>query len=461
VVARLLIERLVAGGTGLAQLHGMKVFVPFSAPGERVKARLVLKKRDYAVAAIEEVIEPSPDRVTPPCPYFGDCGGCQLQHLKYEAQLVAKKLIIADALQRIGRIFVPVRNITPADPVFRYRNKTQYPVGRTRGHKPVAASQVQPAQIVDRRSQIVDSPAVGFYRHETHDLVDIPSCLLHPETFDRMRQVFLDSLVATGEQPYDEKTDKGNVRHLLLKTNGAEHLAVVVTRTESLAPRVVQSLAGEPGVAGVIQNLNPDRTNRILGDRFVVHSGRDWLDLKVLDRTFRVSPGAFFQVNLPQAEEICRKVLKFLAPTGDEELLDLYSGVGMLSLAAARFVKAVTGIEYDETSVRDARLNAERNNEPNARFIAADVDASVSQVARADLVVLDPPRKGCSPTTLKALTMLKPRRMVYVSCSPATLARDLNVLETLGYRATDVEPVDMFCQTSHVEVVCRLEPGPA
>jgi len=453
VVARLKIDRLVAGGTGLAQLHGMKVFVPFAAPGESVQARVVVRKRDYAVAELVEVLEPSPDRVAPPCPYFGACGGCQLQHLKYEAQLVAKKLIINDALQRIGRVFVPVRNIPPADPIFRYRNKTQYPVGRVRGLP-------GPGQIVDRKPEIVDSPAVGFYRHETHDLIDIPSCLLHPEPFDRVRRVFLDALLATGEQPYDEETDKGNIRHLMMRTNGAEHLAVVMTRTESLAPEVVQALAGEPGVTGVVQNVNPDKTNRIVGERFLVHSGRDTLDIKVLDRTFRVSAGSFFQVNLTQAEEICRKMLKFLAPGGDEELLDLYSGVGMLSLVAARFVKTVTGIESDETAVADARLNAERNSEPNARFMAGDVDTLISQVTKADLVVLDPPRKGCSPATLKALTLLKPRRMVYVSCIPATLARDLNVLETLGYRATDIEPVDMFCQTSHVEVVCRLEPGP-
>ncbi len=435
----LTVERLVAGGNGLARHDGLSVFVPFSAPDDRVIARLVVRKRDYAVAEIEQLLEPSRLRVIPPCPYYGRCGGCQLQHISYQGQLAVKRLMVEDALRRIGRIFVPVADITPADPALRYRNKTQYPVGHS--------------------NQKGDTPVVGFYRRESHDLLDVPECMLHPIRFDELRAVFTDAVTRAREKPYDERAGDGNIRHLVLRTNGAECLAVVATRTDGLDRRVIDALAGSDGVTGVVQNINPHTTNRILGDRFVTRSGSSALTMRTLEMDLGVAAGSFFQVNLSQAEVLCRKVLKFLEPTGDEELLDLYSGVGMIALAAARLVRSVIGVESDDNAVANARLNAERNGIRNARFVAGDVDRYVGQSARADLVVLDPPRKGCRPETLRLVAGLRPRRLVYVSCNPATLARDLALLVSLGYNTTAVEPVDMFPQTSHVEVVCRLDPA--
>ncbi|MBN2537467.1 23S rRNA (uracil(1939)-C(5))-methyltransferase RlmD [candidate division WOR-3 bacterium] len=433
MVVELAVDRVVAGGAGLAEHEGRKVFVPFAAPWERVRARLVSSKRDYAVARIEEVLEPSPVRVEPRCPLYGRCGGCQFQHISSEGQLVVKKLVLADALQRIGKVFTVVRNCAGSSEPWHYRNKTQYPLAE--GPRPL----------------------VGFYRAGTHQVIDAPACLVHPPAFDRLRRDFVDALERSREPVYDERSHRGNVRHLIVRGTGRELLAIVVTRTGRLAPTLVESLAASPGVAGVVQNINPDRTNRILGPRFRVFAGRDYLEQRILGRRLRVSAPSFFQVNTAAAEALCRKVLKHLAPTGAEHVLDLFSGVGMLTLAVAGFVRRVTGIELDPDAVKDAQSNAAANDIPNCDFVCGDVDRAIEAVEHADAVVIDPPRKGCAPATLDRVAALRPKRIVYVSCHPATLARDLARLAGHGYRVRDVEPVDMFPQTFHVEAVASLD----
>lgn len=440
MVVELAIDRIVAGGTGLAVLDGLKVFVPYAAPWERVRARLVSRKKDYAVARIEAVIEPSPVRVEPACPIFGSCGGCQLQHISYEGQLVVKKLIVNDSLQRLGRVFVPVHNMPAELPPWRYRNKTQYPVR-------ACASNPGPGV------------RIGFFRSGTHDLLDVPSCLLHPESFDRLRSAVLGCFADSGETPYDEARHDGNVRHLIIRAGAREPglLVILVTRTNSVSPNLVEHLAREPGVTGVVQSVNPDKTNRILGSGLRLLAGQAHVSQTVLDKEFLVSAPSFFQVNAGQAERLCRKVLKLAAPEGHERVLDLFCGVGMISLALAGFTSQVTGIELAPEAVADAVRSAQVNGVENVRFLAADVDEILPSIGRADIVVLDPPRRGCTPGTLKEVGAIGPRRIIYVSCNPPTLARDLRLLEELGYRTTDVELVDMFPQTHHVEVVARLD----
>lgn len=434
MVVDLQIDRLVQGGDGLAQLEGMKVFVPYAAPQERVRARIVIRKKDYAVARIQEVIEPSPLRVEPRCPYFGDCGGCQLQHVDYHGQLVVKKLFVNETLQRVGRIYVPVRNITGVIEPWQYRNKTQYPAAAN-GHV-----------------------RIGLFRSGSHEIVDVETCLLHAPEFDELRKVALAAMSGV-ETGYREASHTGNIRHVVLRraTPGNEILVIVVTRTSGLAPAVVEGLAAQPDVVGIVQSLNPDRTNRIMGRSTKVLTGRGELHIGILNRMLRVSAGSFFQVNTAQAEELCRKVLRHLAPEPGDTVVDLYSGVGMLALVMADSVRDVVGIEVDPVAVEDARHNAVAAGAVNAEFVCGDVDEAIDGVERADLVVLDPPRKGCRAHTLERIAALRPRRIVYVSCNPPTLARDLAILEQLGYAAQDVEPVDMFPQTSHVEVITRLE----
>lgn len=437
MVVELLIDKLVQGGDGLATHEGMKVFVPYSAPQERVRARIVTQKRDYAVAEIQEILEPSPLRVSAPCPYYGACGGCQLQHINYQGQLVVKRLYLNEALQRIGQIFVPVRHVTVEAAPWHYRNKTQYPVGTTG-----------------------DGMAIGFYKRGTHDLLDVPECLLHPVEFDRLREAMRAVFATTGETGYDEARHDGNIRHIVLRqsTQDGGLLAIVVTRTPEFSTRAAELIAEQPGVVGVAQSMVPSRTNRIMGSRTKVLAGRGYLHQSVLDKTFRVSAPSFFQVNVEQAEELCRKVLKHVAPKGDELVLDLYSGVGVISLIVAPFVQQVTAIEFDSTAVEDAMVNAQAQGVRNIEFVCGDVSRAISQVASIDVVILDPPRKGCPAETLRRIADLKPKRIIYVSCNPATLARDLATLEQLGYTTYEIEPVDMFPQTFHVEVIARLGP---
>jgi len=437
MVVELLIDKLVQGGDGLATLDGMKVFVPFSAPQERVSARIVTQKRDYAVAEIDEILEPSPLRVSAPCPYYGVCGGCQLQHINYQGQLVVKKLYVNEALQRIGQVFVPVRNVTTEAEPWHYRNKTQYPVGSTG-----------------------NGMAIGFYKRGTHDLLDVPACLLHPMEFDRLRETIHAILAAAGETGYDEAKHDGNIRHIVLRqgTRDGGLLAIVVTRTPQFDARAAELIAEQPGVTGVVHSVVPARTNRIMGSQTTVLYGSGHLNQSVLDKSFQVSAPSFFQVNIQQAEELCRKILKHVAPKGDELVLDLYSGVGMISLLVAPFVQQVTAIEADATAVEDARANAQAQGVRNVEFMCGDVTREISRVASTDVVILDPPRKGCPAETLRRIAALKPRRIVYVSCNPATLARDLATLEQSGYTTHEIEPVDMFPQTFHVEVIARLGP---
>ncbi len=465
-MVELVVDRIVAGGTGLAQLDGLKVFVPFAAPQERVRARITVRKKDYAVAQIAEILEPSPIRVPARCPFYGACGGCQLQHLSYEGQLIVKKLFVNDALQRIGRVFVPVRNISGRSEPWRYRNKTQYPVQPQEPNQALrqdySASLTQSStpeqeQTAARADRAASRPKVGFYRQDSHVLLDIPTCLLHPEAFDRIRAGAVEAIFAADETAYDERNHKGNIRHLMFRTSGTETVVTVSTRTQNIKPLLVERLAALAGVSGIVQTVNPDRTNRILGNRTVLLAGRAELHFQVLDKSFRVSPLSFFQVNTGQAEELCRKVLRYCAPTGGETVLDLYSGVGMLTITLAGFVGKVVGCEIEGSAIADARFNAELAGADNVEFIAGDVDNVIASIDRADIVVLDPPRKGASPATIKHITRLRPDRVVYVSCNPATLARDLKLFEELGYQTTDVEPTDMFPQTFHVEVVTRLE----
>ncbi|MGQ9707638.1 MAG: 23S rRNA (uracil(1939)-C(5))-methyltransferase RlmD [bacterium] len=427
------IERLVPGGAGLAILNGLKVFVPFAAPEERVRAKIILRKADYAVARIEEIVDPSPLRRKPICPYYGRCGGCQLQHISYTGQLVIKKLLVNDALQRIGRIFLPVANINFQSAEWHYRNKTQYPV---RGGK-----QLQ----------------IGFYEKGSHHLIDIPNCLLHPEEFDRLRQYFFDTIIQHGERGYDELRHQGNIRHIILRQGqNNTFLIIVVTRTRDLNPVLVKAWADLPPVNGIVQNINPEPTNRILGGQTLALCGKEFIAQEVLGKRFRISARSFFQVNIVQAEELARRVLKAVMPTGVEVVVDLYSGVGMLSLLIADKVKKVTGIEIDPDAITDARYNAEIQGAKNVQFIQGDVDKMIARIDAADVIILDPPRKGCNPQTLSQIVHLQPRMIVYVSCNPATLARDLAILEKLDYTSQQIEPLDMFPQTAHIEVVARL-----
>jgi len=420
----LTVSRIVAGGAGMAELDGRKVFVPLTAPGERVRARLVLSKRDYAVARLQEVLEPSPHRRAPRCPLFGRCGGCQFQHLVPDEQLRVKREMVADALRRIGRLDLPVAPVLPAPDEWHYRNKTQYAVGIDRG------------------------PRVGFFVTGTHRIVPAEPCFLHPARFDAARRACADWLCGAAAQAYREHDHTGNLRHLALRTDGRRTIALVATRTRRISVELVERLAATPGVDAIVQNVNPEPGNRIFGPETRPILGEPGLEYELAGRRLRVSPTAFFQVNTAQAETIVALVRERLGDRRWTRIADLYCGVGAFALAVSDLAEQVTGVESSPVAVADARRNAELAGAGNAEFTEGDAAFLPADIGPADAVILDPPRKGVSRELIAALGAARPGRIVYVSCDPATLARDLALLGKTGYRAGDVQPVDMFPQTA-------------
>lgn len=430
-------------GEGVARHRGLVVFIPGALPGERVVAELVERKRHFARARLLEVERPAPERVTPPCAVYGECGGCQLQHLRYEEQLAWKAAYVRECLRRIGGLHdVPVQACLGMDHPWGYRNKAQYPVARVDG-----------------------GVVLGFYRKGSHEVVAATGCLVQHPLSRQAAEAARQAVADLGIPPYDESTHQGVIRHVLCRVSFSSQRVLVtfVTRTPRI-PReaaLVETLrTSVPNLAGITQNINPRPGNVILGERNRLLWGEDVLCERILDLELCYSAPAFFQVNPVQTEVLYRQVLAYAALKGDEHVVDAYCGIGSITLPLARRAGRVTGIEVVEAAVRDARRNAARNGIPNVTFLAGEAEAilpeRVAAGERPDVVVVDPPRKGCGRPLLDAILAVRPARVVYVSCNPATLARDLRILVDGGYQVREVQPVDMFPQTAHVEAVALL-----
>lgn len=435
-------------GEGVGRHQGFVLFVPGALPGERVTVVVEAVQARYGRARLLEVREPSPDRVAPACPVASLCGGCQLQHLSYPAELAWKRRRVEAALERVGRLgAVSVEPVwgMPADP-WRYRNKAQFPVGR-------------------RGGQVV----VGFFRRGSHQIVPAEDCLIQSEAVVRAAQLARRLAQEAGLVPYDAATHEGDLRHLVVReaVDPAQLLLALVTRTPEPVPEaVIQGLVeGLPQLVGIVQNVQPERTNRILGPEERLLWGRPYLEERLGPFRFRLGVQSFFQVNRVQAERLYRLAVELADPTPDDTVLDGYCGVGGITLFLAQRAGLVWGVEENPQAVADARANAQRNGVPNARFAAARLEAwlprRVAAGFRPRVAVVDPPRSGVRPEALEALAAAEVERLVYVSCNPETLARDLAHLVTRGYRVVHVQPVDMFPRTAHVEVVALLQRAPA
>lgn len=430
-------------GEGVGRYEGLTVFVPGGAPGDRLAVRVIEVKKSYARASLERVVEPSPHRVTPSCPVVGECGGCQLQHIAYDAQLDLKRQQVVDALERVGKLTdVTVHPTLGMEEPRSYRNKAQFPVGY-------------------RAGRVV----AGFFAPGTHRIVDIDQCeIQHPLGNQIMQEVKALARIY-GVRIYDERTHTGILRHIVARVGRGtgEGMAVLVTNGrefphgEEIAAGLMERI---PGLVSVVQNINPIQTNVILGRESRVLAGKEHITDYIGDLKFNISPVSFFQVNPAQTEVLYGTALAYAGLTGKETVLDIYCGIGTISLFLAKQAREVIGIEWVREAVADARENAERNGVSNVRFITGDAAVEVPRLAeegvRADVIVLDPPRKGSDEPVLEAMARVRPERIVYVSCNPASLARDLGRLQALGYRTLEVQPVDMFPQTAHVECVARL-----
>ena len=430
-----------AEGMGVARLEGQVVFVPGTIRGERWLVRLEKVNKRVAWGRGVELLVPSPERVDPGCPLFGRCGGCQFRHMSYEEELRAKRERVADALERVGGIRLELPPVVGAEEPERYRNKVQFPVARTgRGL------------------------AVGYYRARSHQVLDAEDCLLQPLAVTRLRRAAAEWMEQWSVSAYEEESGQGLVRHLYVRTNSAgESLCCLVVNGEEL-PReeeLVRALRrAEPGLAGVVLNRNTRDTNVILGEGYRTLWGRDFLEEELCGLTFRLSVPSFFQINRAQTQRLYAQVLEFAALTGEETVLDLYCGIGTISLCLARRAGRVIGAEIVPQAIEDARANALRNQVANAEFFCGDGGAVAQKLAREGVrprvICVDPPRKGLGPEVPAILASMAPERMVYVSCDPATLARDLKRLEELGYRTVQARAFDLFPRTAHVETAALL-----
>ncbi|MDR7074329.1 23S rRNA (uracil1939-C5)-methyltransferase [Fictibacillus barbaricus] len=432
-------------GAGVARINGFTLFVPNTLPGERAKIKVVGIKKGFGFGRLEELIEPSPERVEPPCPIYKWCGGCQLQHLSYAGQLEYKRKQVEDVLTRIGKLEnVPVLpTLGMGDEPWRYRNKAQVPVG-------------------EREGRII----TGFYQKRSHEIVEMDSCIITGKTDDDAVQAVKEIVNKYNISAYNEEKHKGMLRHIIArygKTTG-DLMIVLVTNGKDLPKRkkIVEDITATlPEVKSIVQNVNTKRTNVIFGDETRVLWGAEYIYDFIGDIKFAISARSFYQINPDQTKVLYDQALKYAELNGNETVIDAYCGIGTISLFLAQKAKKVYGVEIVPEAIEDARRNAELNNITNAEFAVGKseevIPAWKKQGITPDVIVVDPPRKGCDEELLKTIIEMKPKRVVYVSCNPATLARDLRVLEDGGFKTMEVQPVDMFPQTTHCEAVARLE----
>lgn len=420
------IERLGINGEGVASWHGYTIFVDGGLPGETACVRLYERRKTFGRGKVVKLLTSSPHRVEPACPLFGKCGGCQLMHLAYDQQLKAKRQRVVDALERIGKIFgVEVLPCEPSPSPLAYRNKIQLPAA--------------------------PDATLGLYAYNTHDLVPIEKCFIHcafgEKAFQHIRQT-LKAVPLPG------------LRNVLIKTAVHTGQILVVMVTEGKCPTIDafshRLMALMPELRGVVQNINASSSNTILSGDFHLVAGQGYIEERLCGLLFKVSPASFFQVNPAQAEKLYEKALEFLSLQGSEKALDAYCGVGTLSLILAKKAREVVGVECVPEAIADAKENARLNAITNATFTCAQAEEFISSLDNIDAAVLNPPRKGCEASFLEKLSLLKPTRIVYISCDPATLARDLALLISKGYRLEAVQPFDMFPQTAHVETIASL-----
>ncbi len=433
-----------AEGMGVARWDGRVVFVPGTILGERWEVQLLKVKTNVAWGRAVRLLAPSPERVELDCPLAGRCGGCQYRHMTYEEELRAKRQRVQDALTRVGGVSLELPQVLGAEDPLRYRNKVQFPVAQ------------------EKRGL-----AVGYYRARSHDVLDVDDCLLQPEAVTTLRRAFKGWMERYRVPAYDEGTRQGLIRHLYVRTNQAgEALCCVVANGARLphAPELVQALRqAAPALAGLVLNTNTKDTNVILGPSYRTIWGRDFLEERLCGMTFRLSVPSFFQINRAQTERLYAQALEFAGLTGRETVLDLYCGIGTISLALAQRAGQVIGAEIVPEAVQDAQANAARNQVDNARFLCGDAGEAAFQLAaegvRPQVICVDPPRKGLAPEVPEILASMEPERIVYVSCDPATLARDIKRFGELGYPAVKAQAVDLFPRTAHVETVVLLSKG--
>jgi len=454
-------------GQGVGRINGLAVFVDGALEGEQAEIRIIKITKSYAVGKLISLIKASPNRAAPFCEAFKRCGGCSLQHMDYQAQLAFKTRLVKDNIERLGGIYgVNVHDAIGMEQPFNYRNKAQYPVAQVNG-----------------------GIVTGFYAARTHEVIRSDHCGIQDIKSEKVRHIVARFAEEKGIPAYDEKTGNGLLRHIVTRVgfNTGEVMVVLVINGDSLphSDELVRRLTGipedisgdgmnegnasgegiscdgVPGIRSIYLNVNTENTNVILGRRNILLYGSETITDTIGKYKFNISPHSFFQVNPLQTEVLYRKALEYAGLSGTETVFDLYCGIGTISLFLSEKAAKVIGVEVVEAAVDDARKNALINGVANAEFHVGEAERVVPELyrkgLRADVVVLDPPRKGCDESLLQLLADMQPARIVYVSCNPSTLARDLKFLSGHGFNVMEAQPVDMFPWSGHVESVSRID----
>lgn len=437
------IEDLGSSGEGVGKIDGFTVFVPQAIPGDRVKVRIKTLKKRYGIGEVLEIIQPSKDRVKPRCSLFGKCGGCQLMHMEYQAQLDMKRNKVEQALNRIGKIEAQVNPTIGMEDPYAYRNKGQFPVGIRNGRA-----------------------IIGPYEMGSHNIVDTNYCHIQAPITEKITEIIKKYIDDYRIEVYDEVKRRGLIRNIIIRVGFAtgDVMVVLVTNGRKLPYKdeLIKMLKDNiPDLKSVVQNINTRNTNVVLGRETILLYGEDRIVDHIGELKFNISATSFYQVNSIQTQVLYNKALEYADLNGDELVFDIYCGIGTISLFLAQKAKEVHGIEIVGAAIEDARVNAQINNIDNAKFHLGNAEEIVPQLYKeglhADVVVVDPPRRGCEESVLETMVNMAPEKIVYVSCNPATLARDLAYLVEGGYRVVEVQPVDMFPQTVHVECVIEIQ----
>ncbi|MBE5939209.1 MAG: 23S rRNA (uracil(1939)-C(5))-methyltransferase RlmD [Lachnospiraceae bacterium] len=439
------IEDMGSEGEGVAKADGYALFIKDALKGDKVRVKVMKMSKNYGYARVEEILEPSPDRVKPVCKEARRCGGCQIQEMSYDAQLLFKQNKVKNNLIRIGKLNdVEVFPTIGMDNPYNYRNKAQFPVG------------------TDKDGNIV----MGFYAGRTHSIIPCDDCAIGVAENKEILEIIKEYMVKNNVKPYDEVSGTGLVRHILIRKGfktGEIMVCIIIngdrlTATEEL----VSKLLLVSGMTSISYNINKEKTNRILGEKVINLYGEGYITDYIGDVKFKISPLSFYQVNPVQTEKLYGKALEYAGLTGDETVWDLYCGVGTISLFLAKNAKKVYGVEIVPAAIEDAKENAHINAIENSEFFVGKAEEVFPEHykkygEKADVIVVDPPRKGCDEALLKTIVEMAPKRLVYVSCDSATLARDLKILVENGFTVEKVQPVDMFPHSGHVETVACLQ----
>lgn len=431
-------------GEAIGKVDGFTVFIDGALRGDKVKVKIQKSKKNYAVGELLEILEPSPDRVEPRCAITGICGGCTIMSMDYQKQLELKQKLIHENLTRIGKIENPnLKPIIGMQNPYNYRNKAQYPIG------------------INTKGEI----EIGFYKKRSHDIIEFDTCHIQHESNDKILQIIKAFIQKNNIPVYDEKTQKGFMRRIVTKVGFAtgEIMVILVTNGNqdyNFARLADELITENPNIKSVLQNINTSSGNAVLGQKNKLIYGKETIIDKIGDLQFEISAHSFYQVNPIQTEAMYQKAMEYIGLTGEETVFDVYCGIGTISLFLAQKAKKVYGIEIVPQAIEDAKKNAKLNQISNAEFLAGKAEEIVPELydrgIKADAVVVDPPRKGIEEIVLQTLAKMEVPKIVYVSCNPSTMARDIEILGRMGYQLDECTGVDNFCHSMHVETVALI-----